>query len=536
MIIRAFDQNDRVVGSMTIDCGRLSKANLIAFAYRSLKLCCQKRPVAVKPLPSGLSPLNKPGITVPTYPSFVIVSRDKNVAKGGPASVSKPVDVLYNVLGSSWGTPGSGVAAKGLKPFVSDVGAKRYSWTDSRTGSKLPNWRSIVRTGGNATTAMQAQRARVEHSGGVSVQLTIVDDAQTTYRQLGYSGYVSTQDPVFNGGAGMVSVVDNKSLAKLREKLYALEHDADIGETLAEYKQLLSMVGNPLQGIRDLIDIYHRRAAEVIANRSRRVGKPSSRFNPRDVKDVNAALASLWLEFNFGLKPLYYEVLAIIKSLEDSRKSCKTKISSSFRDDALVSDTTTISVLNNYLTFNVRSIVRSRLTVRYQVGIRPEKVEALSFAKRIGLTPERFVPTLYAIFPYSWANDYFTGINTTIDSLCDDFRFTTWVAKTVRDETIAQKVSVLDSAATLARVAPRGVACSGGACTVTASTVTVNRSVPANLVAAPYLTIPKSWRPYANLSALAFQRKLAGLAALGGPGLQEALRNSNFNPFTLSRN
>lgn len=501
---------------------KFSKSKLIKWAYslfveeKNLKEAVALPPLGVKPIRGSLfKPLQGSTVALGTFPPLYIVGSIPTVQRGGPASVSKPQKYALN-LGTRLSTPPTGVS---YGPDSGSLGVFNISWVNSRNGIKNPNWKSAVRAGVTATTDMRASRSEMSFGAG-SMSVDLVDNpSKIGWKRVEVAGYLTYNAPEDLTDSAFVASVNSASVAKIRDKLYAIQHDADIGETLGEYRQLLSMIGKPLQGIRDLFDLYHRRVAEIKANVMRRYGRPLSRLDRAQVAELNRAIAALWLEFTFGFKPLYYDVLGLIKAAQGKRAEVKTKMSSSFRSDKLVSDETVRNTFNNYCSMNVRTIKSLRVTVRYQVGINPKKVEALSYAERIGITPSRFVPTVYAVFPYSWLLDYFTGIDTALNSLCDNFEFTTWINKSVRVESSVEKTTAPDFGWATFLAGNVFKSASGTPAVSRALRVDIARSAPVNLITPPVLKIPTSWRPWANVTALVFAKKIRALQSLGSAAL-----------------
>lgn len=404
---------------------------------------------------------------------------------------------------------------------VTDYGTVTYpsppykiTWDDRRDGITLPKWRALIREGKNATTPMTAQRGVLAGKpGNMSVRYKrsgLDENVQT----MAVAGQTTLVPPSSFTVAGLVNTLDSRALEKLHGKLYALAHDAKIGESLAEWRQAMSMIGKPLDGLRRLMQVSERRAAEVIRNAERRVGRSLSRFDARDVREVNAALASIYLEFTFGWKPLANDLHDALKAVESIRNACATVVNASFADDAIYSDDTFEDLFNNYCYFSTRAVKRVRTTVRYKVGIDPVKVVVGSYVERLGITPREFVPTLYAVLPYSWLLDYFTGINAAIDALCADLSFTTWTCRTVRNECVTEVTSNPDFARAKQALAGSFIDATGIPAVMSATLITVDRSVPDSLIPAPTVRVPKVAKPWLNITALLFQRKVASGRAL----------------------
>lgn len=387
--------------------------------------------------------------------------------------------------------------------------ATTVTWTDKRTGTVLPKWRAVIRAGGNATTPMHGERGSLESFPGHMV-VRFKRDYDKKVNQVATSKYVVATPSVFSV-AGTVNNSTTRALAKLHSKIYDLQHDARIGESLGEYKQAMRMVGRPLNGLKTLVEVYRRRAAEVSRNAVRRVGKPISRFDKRDLNDVSAALAGLYLEFNFGWKPLALDLKAALAAVNKARGSIATVLNASYAGDDVYSDQTISDLENSYCYFKTRWVKRFKVTVRYKVGIDPVKVLVGGYLERVGLTPQEFIPTVYAVLPYSWLFDYFTNVNVVVDSLMSELSFTTWTCKTVRKSCMTEATANPDVAKAASVLGASFLGATGLPCVARAVMVTVDRSTPTDLIASPTIAMPKTGKPYANMAALALSKKYSNL-------------------------
>lgn len=473
----------------------------------------QSRSGTVLPIPGshGSGSLSNPYLPLPPAlaPLLVAVTSSAIASGNNSASVSSPQSILFSNY-ATFQKSSNGTKTTYVNPFEVNV------WSDYRNGTKNPGWKKKIAQGVNATTDMLAQRGVVS---AYPASMHAVWDAGSGETEDAYVGFANPSYYLKPPGANVGDVpasLDNGALGKLFDKLYAIQHDADIGETLGEYKQLISLIGHPLQGMRDLVQLYNRRADQVVRDASKRYGRPISRFDVSHVKQVNTALSKLWLEFTFGFKPLYYDLLGCFKAAQDARNSVKSRVSASWRGDGPTNVLTGVSNRMNYFRFNIVETTTRKYTVKYMCGVAPEKVDAIGYIERIGITPSRFVPTLYAILPYSWLLDYFTGINNVINALCSDFKFTTWLCKVSLCQVTHETQMHPDFAALRTSLGASLKGSSGNSGTIRASSTAVSRTTPNTIVPRPTLSVPASWKPWANIATLLGSRKLATLGLVSG--------------------
>lgn len=226
-------------------------------------------------------------------------------------------------------------------------------------------------------------------------------------------------------------------------------------------------------------------------------------------------MGKLWLEFVFGWKPLALDLKAAFEAIDESRAKVKTKQVHSFRNSSVSADSTSWGKLG-HIAFGTRHVSKVTYIAKNIVGIKAKEVKTLPYFERLGLIPEKFVPTMYAIIPYSWLLDYFTGLNTAIESVGSDIHLVAWVC---RVEVTLSEVTYTDIPNEAETSRGLGGAMRSYSFTPGVSRTThklVNRYIPSSLSAPPTLKVPSSWKPAANIVALVASRRLPSIGALVG--------------------
>jgi hypothetical protein len=212
----------------------------------------------------------------------------------------------------------------------------------------------------------------------------------------------------------------------LRSKLTAFEGGVFVGELA----QTLSMIRNPAKGLRGLVDEF-RTAASAVRRRALRPRGSTIDF----VKSVNGHLADLWLEYQFGWKPLLHDIdggchaLALINTGQSLHTG---RITASYTD--LSSPST--SVVPNSESFanwiyTLTSI--NNCLVVYRGAIRADALDPkLMEARLLGFDPSSFLPTAWELVPYSFLIDYFSNIGDIILGWSQIGVQLSWSNKTVK--------------------------------------------------------------------------------------------------------
>lgn len=501
---------DAIIRTMDFSYDSVPRAALLGMAFGIANVMKKKRTVVGGLTAPGVLSASPVANAFSKLQTFSILSYGTNKPKKGSksASVSQPQTASVYTADVQQVRDGDPTVSKGF--------LRSYTWLDSRNGVTFPNWERVIASGGNATTAMTAVRTELRFVPG-QIGYTFKPAAAKQVWSDAVSGMYGLPITSLNGYALpslLQSSVDNGASAKFLDKLYALEHSADIGESLAEYRQTLALVGNPLQQFYRLQLLHVNRCIRALKERQKRYGRPLSRFSRGEVAELNGIVGSSYLIYKFGVMPLIADLSAAFEAIDGARASIGSKISTSFKADSVVVDTETQAVVVNFLYYRHRELGTVSYSVRYQAGIRVEEVKVLPYLQRLGVIPERFVPTIYAILPYSWLLDYFTGLSTAIDAVFADMGLVSWMAKTTRKTSTKQFIAKPDEARTKAALGAFMLSYTGTPSAVTMVRHDVARSPVTGVSAPPTLKLPSSWKPYANILGLLAAKKLPGITSL----------------------
>lgn len=269
------------------------------------------------------------------------------------------------------------------------------TWTDSRTGSNNPRWKSQVKRHVNAATEMDAER--LTYSKGHMMAhydygpVVPYNRVTVTGEALGGVFPVSTTIP------GPATVDTFRKIASLklmlqaqraRQSLQALVSLGEVGETL---RMLRSPAKALFEGVFDYLNSARRRAK-----------KAAKKHRKRIVRDT-------WLEYQFGWMPLVGDIEGAHRALHDLPLSAYKKIHS-HHDADVDSDSALGSSTIGKIVFGWEQTTKTNVSVDCYGEVRVECISNSGSLARWGIETEQFVPTLWELIPYSFVADYFSNI------------------------------------------------------------------------------------------------------------------------------
>lgn len=307
--------------------------------------------------------------------------------------------------------------------------------TRTRTGDKVPNYRTLIRNGGNATSFCTGRYDSLQRisaaSASVSFERPLVPNCGSKISNVTFWG--QQNPPSFNAtGAVGGTKPDNQALVQLNKAIKnQYEHwngSIFVGEVLQTAKGLIS----PAKGIRTILSKYLTR-----------LEKKKKLFRKGESKEWLNAISGEWLEIQFGLQPLINdskdlaETLGRFDSTDDFRRS---KLRGSGYHEQVVLDSLTTGGRGGYLiTQTVHRITSSTRVVR-RCGMSYALSGPFGVAKDLqrlcGFTAQNFVPTLWEILPWSFVIDYFVNVQQILEGHFTDRSLVTWTSKTTINDGI----------------------------------------------------------------------------------------------------
>lgn len=399
-------------------------------------------------------------------------------------------------------------------PYQSLVLPSTLVLGSSRSGSSLPNWKALVASNLDATTAFTASRSRMSPGFGSATQR--VTQWQPTVYVIDYKfpnnhGVVGTNLPKDDSD----QLARIKFYKKLRRELY----DAGALPFLGEFNKTMNMIRNPARALSELADSHLRDLRNALETGKGRPtgGGPKRRRTPLGKKDLHE-LGKSWLEFSFGAAPLIGDIQDGAKALASLHGQTRSKRitaraetagQQTFEVERFIAGSGIFRGL--YYTATVNDLDVSQTI--YRAGLKAEcevngPVDALiKLGSRLGLAPGQLVSAAYELTPWSFLADYMSTLGDVVNAYAVSTADLAWINKTSRVETTRRVSSEINYAKTNALF-------SGKAATVGSISDSVSKasSVTRNSVAS--VPVPKL-ELRSNLSPMKLANIAGLLAALG---------------------
>jgi len=305
----------------------------------------------------------------------------------------------------------------------------------TRTGTRLPKWKAIIESGGNATTSMSARMCSLDYSRlyGAFEQWTYQNiPAQYARRENEGDTFIrNNQNSLDFANASFwnpingTSFADNLARAAFYKKLKLVSTQFQGYIFAGELMETLHMLRRPLVGVRslakDFLDTLRKR----------------KRANPKKwLNDIGSA----WLEQSFGWNPLLNDISDAVKAYQRLVKPVQTVVisaSASKTYDVTKSHGSAYwpgfqAQYDNGCWFRtISSWILENTKVRYK-GALIARVNAPSWQNKdlFGFEPENFIPAAWELLPWSFLADYFTNIGDILDASIVSTRNLAWVNKT----------------------------------------------------------------------------------------------------------
>jgi hypothetical protein len=298
-----------------------------------------------------------------------------------------------------------------------------FSNTNTLVGEKLPTWRSLIKNQRDASTSLVANNIVVKHDRLV---LKLIRRQVGGKALLDVSANGELQPSlVFSPDAdsNTLSKVNDRAIVKFLQAAKSTYSFFGAGENLVEWRQTWDAIRHPLASVKNLTFAY--------IDRSKKIRR---RFRGR--KDITKRLADEYLRFQFGWRPLVFDIQDAFNHYLDNlhyqpvvpvTKGAKIDYhGSNIMDTAFYASGNLIANRSTKLTGTV--------FVTYKGGIRTDADQfgSIRFSQASRLLPEDFVPTIYELIPYSFVVDYFTNIGEMVEAISFPSSRVAWLQKTYR--------------------------------------------------------------------------------------------------------
>lgn len=166
-------------------------------------------------------------------------------------------------------------------------------------------------------------------------------------------------------------------------------------ESLAQFRQTLQLVRNPLEGAQKLTTAFTKALSRPLSAQKRGFELTN---------DLRKVVQSEWLKYRYGVLPLINDIKAVLKALDSSHgKVVKTE-----RAKAQFSNSSVTTVPHSGGGWNWDLNISSSSNV----SIRAISVDTYhtSVASDLGITPDLVPQTLWELVPFSFVVDWFVNV------------------------------------------------------------------------------------------------------------------------------
>lgn len=231
------------------------------------------------------------------------------------------------------------------------------------------------------------------------------------------AGYTDCQSSAALTGIAQIRT-DTRPYAQARDRFFHAARDqsqASLGITLIEFTKSLDMVTSRARSLASSLN-YLRKGDLYRSLRALAVDKRKSRKASISFQRSNKSLANLWLEMNFGWKPLIQDIYESVKVLQSNQPV--TRISGTGKG-----------------TYEERVVVNNRpnyeVWTKDMLGVKTVRVVGdvrvtnpnLFLANKLGLTNPAAV--LWDAIPFSFVVDWFLPVNKFLNSFDDSLGIAT---------------------------------------------------------------------------------------------------------------
>lgn len=300
--------------------------------------------------------------------------------------------------------------------------------TDARIGSDLPNYKTVIKSGMNATNLLSATSSRIVYRKGLVS--TATKDSPKGRTWLGWSEVIGPTPYVPNRPVPEAVLAEADSIAKLAVIKKVKEFQSFNGPVvLGELRETLRYLIRPAGSLRAMFYGFFANQSRLLDKLNEDLYRTTYKRHRRKLIDrYTKDLADNWMELVFAVRP----VVGTIKDISENALF-RLKLNQLNRLSATVPRESSRYVHTGYTPVGAISALvsydtlqRDRALVNYTVWVK-DKIggDHASYCQNIIDNSNIFnglgeVPgVLWELFPLSWMYDYFSNISDLLGSNFD---------------------------------------------------------------------------------------------------------------------
>lgn len=167
---------------------------------------------------------------------------------------------------------------------------------------------------------------------------------------------------------------------------------AELGETIAMLREPLSQLGNLID--RKILKTYGRKAAKRVT-----------------VKQTRDAVMGSWMEIRYGWRPLVYEILGVLKALEEK----ENRVRAFYRASTRKSFSASSDITHSYGSWSTTYRKTTTEEVVCRAGMIME--DSVSLSRRLGLDLSGLLVVPWEVIPASFVLDWIANVGTWLQAV-----------------------------------------------------------------------------------------------------------------------
>lgn len=338
-----------------------------------------------------------------------------------------------------------------------------------RAGTSLPGWKSVIKSGGNASTPYTADIYSVISAEPLAATMNVWlkfyegypywnDPYTISYGLTGYPLDLNSYD-ILSHAKSTSAQDEADALNRLYNKIRQESYGTNSLLLLGELRETIRMFRHPLASAKDLIDSFHEdlilNSLRVGRRVKRRKGEARRQWYRRKANALKDAMSGSWLALQFGLKPVISDVEDIAGTvhglLANNAKRRKLQSRSKAQPAVRTNFDYKASYLEENLYHNNYSVTTTEASIQY-IAFMFSRVSgpevSTDWVKELGFQFQNFIPTVYELIPWSFLFDYFVNLGQVLEAVCTDTSGFSGGCKTIKQDSytfISESLSTYES-------------------------------------------------------------------------------------------
>jgi hypothetical protein len=287
-------------------------------------------------------------------------------------------------------------------PYSESKSNSVFSYTKTRSGAKVPNFRELIAAGRDASSTFSSSDAKYDRNKSYAYVLKRVTPPTALPYDRG-NIVIREPQPDFNWYPQVVGAARTIALKRLYNRIDDAVGRFQAGVALGEMRETKRLLGSRAALLGESVSDSLKRLSKE-ARYLRYVRRlPGAR--------IAARVSDLWLEYSFGWRPLIGDVNSLHNSFVKQFDTSRIRVSSSATESKSTPTVRQTSGYDYTETITERT-VQYLSTHRFVYGLR----QPSSALTKWGTSPMDGLSVAWELIPWSFLIDYFVDIGTFIRS------------------------------------------------------------------------------------------------------------------------